>query len=108
MDYDLHFGTNKEGSQDVKPFLLSSKGEVAFLKVYLLPFAQFEKLICYHTGCLPFLLPDKLAKGQVISLNFVGPDSFYNTLVKLGSLEHLDILALNRTERIFFKEPTII
>ncbi len=58
-DYDLMFGRMSE-DQDSQPFLGYSEGQVAFLKVYLMPYIQFEKLICYLTGSLPFLLPDTI------------------------------------------------
>lgn len=53
------FGKIKGSRQAPQPFLTFMEGKVAFLKLYLMPFGQFERLICHLTGCLPFLLPDK-------------------------------------------------
>lgn len=58
-DYDLMFGRVNE-EEESQPFLGYSEGQVAFLKVYLMPCLQFEKLICYLTCSLPFLLPAKI------------------------------------------------
>ncbi len=64
-DYDLMFGKMQE-ERESQPFLAFNEGQVAFLKVYLMPYIQFEKLICYLTGSLPFLLPEKIQKSKQI------------------------------------------
>lgn len=34
-DFDLHFGTNKDSSDEIYPFLLQSEDSIVFLKLYL-------------------------------------------------------------------------
>ena len=84
------------------------EGSVAFLKLYLMPYKQFENLVCCTTGCLPFKFQgDAFTKGnysfltntilgELYNLSYVSEDCpfFYNSLTKLGTLEHLDILCL--------------
>jgi hypothetical protein len=53
-DFELNFGTQNEKDYNSKPFLLYSPDSVAFLKVYLMPFGQFEKLIMHKTNCVVF------------------------------------------------------
>jgi hypothetical protein len=57
------FGRIKGTDMLAQPFLTYIEGKVAFLKLYLMPFGQFEKFICHITGCLPFLLPGKIMKS---------------------------------------------
>ena len=45
-DYDLLFACSQKHGGEVQPILSYREGAVAFLKVYLMPFQQFEKLIC--------------------------------------------------------------
>ena len=62
-DFDMAFGKIKGTDMQVHPFLTFIEGKVTFLKLYLMPFGQFEKFICHITGCLPFLLPEKIMKS---------------------------------------------
>ena len=62
------FGKVKGTSMQAQPFLTFIEGNIAFLKLYLMPYGQFEKLICYITGCLPFLLPEKIEKSIFLAL----------------------------------------
>eukprot|EP00347_Sterkiella_histriomuscorum_P004385 403360662 len=108
-DFDMHFGTHIQNSDDVQPFLLNISNSIAFLKVYLLTHTQFQKLIMHLTRCQAFSLPEKLKKGQCQKLQFdlnKTKEPFYNNLTKLGSLEYLDILCLNRNQNIHFKLPS--
>jgi hypothetical protein len=88
-----------------QPFLTFIEGKIAFLKLYLMPYGQFEKLICYITGCLPFLLPEKIEKSIFtppyfidqsfpLAAHYPAHHPLYNSILKVSSLEHLDIFCL--------------
>ncbi len=77
-DFELVFGKSNNSSQmglteDVaQPFLVHREGSVAFLKLYLMPYKQFENLICCTTGCLPFQFPDdNFSKGIVNLMSLI-------------------------------------
>lgn len=111
-DYDLMFGRGVHEKEKVLPFLAYRESSVAFIKLYLVSFTQFERLVCSTTGCMPFLLPDEINKGnlqithtifidQSFPLSFTDPanqHAVYNSVAKIGTLEHLDILCYTHTQ----------
>ncbi|TNV73283.1 hypothetical protein FGO68_gene1014 [Halteria grandinella] len=98
-DYDLMFANDLQGQQQVQPFLVYKENSVAFIKLYLMPFSQFEALVCLSTDCQAFLLPESINKDSSFPLFFdQSPPPLLNSVAKIGTLEHLDILCMTHTQ----------
>jgi len=99
--FDLGFGS--DGGHSL-PFLVKSDDEVVFLKVYLVEKKQAIELTKRASGCYSFSFPHALDKGQHYKLSNT---DFYDSISKVGTLEGLDIICVNREAPVHWEPPTI-
>ncbi|CDW85941.1 UNKNOWN [Stylonychia lemnae] len=85
-DYDMHFGTYTEASQEVYPFLLNLQNSIAFLKVYLLTYTQFQLLVQYLTKCHEHFILYYLYKRNQVRGNFTMKDLVQIAIPELSEL----------------------
>ena len=101
-------------NHESEPFIVEEEDKVTFMKIYLLKAEQLGDLILYKLIGLVRIVQLLIdcEKFPVTSEKHIKPklnsNSFLDSLIKVGTLEQLDIFALTRSKPYELQTPTLI